>query len=687
MAPSTLGTFLRAFTFGHVRQLDRVLAQSLPRAWAAGAGPGDDRLVVDVDCFVGEVYGYKKQGAGYGYTHRLGYHPIVATRAGTGEVLHIRARKGSANTARGALRFVEELIPRVARAGASGEKLLRADSGFWNTKIMTRLQAAGWTYSIGVRQQKHVTAAIATIPDSDWTALADYPERGEAQIAETMLGDRRLIVRRTRLIGAQAELWPDWRHHAFLTNRTEPLELVEAEHRQHAVVELAIRDLKDQALAHFPSGQFLANAAWTVIAALAHNLLRWTTLIGLPDTIIPAARTLRRRLLTIPGRITRTARQVTLRMPARWPWHTQFLAALDRLRAVPRSPDPPTAVTTTIDAGPRPRPARTSPRRRDGLNWPHPPPTTAPTGPINPRSQDTPTSQPRPHATYRPATVDRGLAKSVASICWTTGRRGFHLRPRTVKTASVRRQPFASNRRRYIEIGANTCCTRLVRWKPRPPGRCQCRGYRRPARPRRASAARARLSRSPMISCPRGRRDAGATDLADLPRQESSAKSSTLRTLFKSSRRAPQEVMCRSSSWVWLISDGVAPAETSTIWFMPRCNVIGMRTDAPRIGTGVVVPFALASITCPFSGTEPGFARAEIAAGSLRGETMVIVTGVPPTSVEEPLASNCVYGDPGGGVAPDGTRHLTSAGRPVSSVAAVTNGVVRLRSQSYCAGG
>jgi hypothetical protein len=334
-APSTVGTFLRSFTFGHVRQLDRVLAESLVRAWAAGAGPGDGRLVVDVDSFVGEVYGYKKQGAGYGYTHKLGYHPILATRADTGEVLHIRARKGSANTARGALRFVEELIPRVARAGATGPRLLRADSGFWNQKIMTRLQQAGWTYSIGVRQQKHVVAAIAEIGEADWTPLPDYPERGEAQIAETTLGDRRLVVRRTRLVGAQAELWPDWRHHAFLTNRTDPLELVEAEHRQHAVVELAIRDLKDQALAHFPSGRFLANAAWTVIAALAHNLLRWTTLIGLPDTIIPTARTLRRRLLTVPGRITRTARQATLRMPARWPWHTQFITALDRLRALP----------------------------------------------------------------------------------------------------------------------------------------------------------------------------------------------------------------------------------------------------------------------------------------------------------------------------------------------------------------
>ena len=230
-------------------KVNRVLADSLRRAWAVGAGPGDDQLVVDVDSFVGEVYRYDKQGAGYGYTHKRGYHPIVATRSQTGEVLHIRARKGSANTARGALRFVEELIPRVQRAGASGPKLLRADPGFWNSKITARLQAAGWTYSIGVRQPPHVKAAIAVIPEQDWQALPDYPEGGEAQIAQTMLGRQRLIVRRTRLVGAQAELWPDWRYHAFLTNRTDAIEQVEPEHRQDAVVELAIRELKEQALA------------------------------------------------------------------------------------------------------------------------------------------------------------------------------------------------------------------------------------------------------------------------------------------------------------------------------------------------------------------------------------------------------------------------------------------------------
>jgi hypothetical protein len=334
-APSTLGTFLRAFTFGHVRQLDRVLTEALRCAWTAGAGPGDRRLVVDVDSFIGEVHGYAKQGAAFGYTKQRGYHPLLATRADTNEVLHVRLRKGSAGSPRGVLRFVDELIARVRRAGATGPGLLRADNSFWNNKLIARLERTGWQYSISVRLQAWVPAAIAAIPESDWRPLEDYPDDGEAQIAQTMVGQRRLVVRRTRLVGAQAELWPDWRHFAFITNRTEPLEIVEAEHRQHAVVELAIRDLKDQALAHFPSGHFNANAAWTVIACLAHNLLRWSTLIGLPGATVRAARTVRRRLLTLPGRLTRSARQWTLHLPARWPWQTDFIEALTRIRALP----------------------------------------------------------------------------------------------------------------------------------------------------------------------------------------------------------------------------------------------------------------------------------------------------------------------------------------------------------------
>ena len=334
-APSTLGTFLRAFTFGHVRQLDRLLAETLKRAWKAGAGPGSERLVIDVDSFVGEVHGYAKQGASFGYTGKRGYHPLIATRAGSGEVLHVRFRKGAANTQRGMPRFCDELIARVRRAGATGPCLLRADSGFWNTKVFDRLHEKGWQFSIGVRMTKPVTKLVAAISEEDWRVLKDYPETGEAQIAETVLSGRRLVVRRVRLVPAQGELFREWRHFPFATNRTEPITVVEAEHRQHAVVEQVIRDLKDQALTHFPSGDYDANAAWTVLACLAHNMLRWTTLLGLPGAVVRVARTMRRRLLRMPGRLTRSARKWTLHLPARWPWQNDFAAVLKRLRALP----------------------------------------------------------------------------------------------------------------------------------------------------------------------------------------------------------------------------------------------------------------------------------------------------------------------------------------------------------------
>jgi hypothetical protein len=337
MAPSTLGTFLRSFTFGHVRQLDRVLGQLLRRAWQAGAGPGAGRLVIDIDSFVGEVHGHTKQGAGYGYTSKLGYHPLLATRADTSEVLHVRLRRGAANTQRGALRFVDELLARVRKAGAAGQILLRADSGFWNNKVIARLRAQGCRYSIGVTMHKIVTARIALIPEHAWQPVADYPDTGVCELAETTLGDDRLIVRRVHLQAQedQAELFTYWRHFAFITNRTETMHHVDAEHRQHAQVELVIRDLKDQALAHFPSGHYSANSAWTVIACLAHNLTRWTSLIGLSDPTPRTAATLRRRLFTLPGRLTRSARRQTLHLPARWPWQTDFIEALTRIRALP----------------------------------------------------------------------------------------------------------------------------------------------------------------------------------------------------------------------------------------------------------------------------------------------------------------------------------------------------------------
>ena len=260
MAPSTLGTFLRAFTFGHVRQLDRVLDVALARAWEAGAGPGELPLVIDLDSFVGEVHGKQKEGASYGHTKQLGYHPILAVRSDTGELLHIRNRQGKANTQRGARRFVDELLARVRRAGHGGLIILRADTGFENYQLMGELDRQGVEFSIGVKQSKKIRALIDQIPDIDWVTVSDYPDSGEAQIAETTLGDWRLIVRRTRLLGAQAELFPDWRHFAFATNRNAPMLTLDTDHRDDAQIELAIRDLTEQAMAHFPSGKFAPTA-------------------------------------------------------------------------------------------------------------------------------------------------------------------------------------------------------------------------------------------------------------------------------------------------------------------------------------------------------------------------------------------------------------------------------------------
>ncbi len=189
-------------------------------------------------------------------TPQAGLPPNPRTRADTSEVLHVRLRKGAANTQRGALRFVDELLARVRKAGAAGQILLRADSGFWNKKVTARLREQGCCYSIGVTMHKIVTAQIALIADDAWHPVPDYPDSGVCELAETTLGEDRLIVRRVHLHAQedQAELFTYWRHHAFITNRTEPLHQVDAEHRQHAQVELVIRDLKDQALAHFRPG-------------------------------------------------------------------------------------------------------------------------------------------------------------------------------------------------------------------------------------------------------------------------------------------------------------------------------------------------------------------------------------------------------------------------------------------------
>lgn len=348
MAPSTLGTFLRAFTFGHVRQLDAVIAETIRGAWGLGAGPGGGRLVIDVDSTICEVAGKHKQGAGYGYTHVLGYHPILATWAATGEVLHARMRKGAANTQRGAKRFVEELVARVRRAGATGEIVCRFDSGFWSGDTIATLGRLDVRYTMAVRTNTQgIAGAIAAIDENAWVDI-DYTPDGQAQVAECVYGsgrgrhrvERRLIVRRTRLTDTtQARLWPDWRHFAFLTDLDGDVVTVDAFHRAHAVVELAIRDLKEGAgLEHVPSGKFFANAAWLACAVLAHNLIRWSAHLGgiTNDGELTVARTIRTKLLALPGRVVNRSGKHTLRLPARWPWAETFLTALERLRAIPQ---------------------------------------------------------------------------------------------------------------------------------------------------------------------------------------------------------------------------------------------------------------------------------------------------------------------------------------------------------------
>jgi hypothetical protein len=340
MAPSTLGTFLRAFTFGHIRQLDRVLAETLRRAWSLGAGPGGNRLVVDLDSTICPVCGKAKHGAGYGYTNQLGYHPLLATRAGTGELLHVRMRKGSANTQRGTKRFVEELVARLRRAGATGELIMRFDSGFWSNATIAALGRLDVGYTMGVRMVKSVVTAVSAIDEESWTPI-DYTCDGVAEVAECLYAGRRLIVRRTRLVGRHATLWPEWRHFAFLTDlEGDPVD-VDAFHRAHATVELAIKDLKEGAgMEHVPSGHFNANAAWLVCAALAHNLIRWTAMLGeiTPEEQLVVARTIRTKFLSVPGRLVTPGGRPTLRAPLEWPWARAFERALDLLRTLPPVP-------------------------------------------------------------------------------------------------------------------------------------------------------------------------------------------------------------------------------------------------------------------------------------------------------------------------------------------------------------
>ena len=345
-APSTLGTFLRSFRWGHVRQLDRVSRQLLARAWAAGAGPGDAPLTIDLDSIICETYGLAKEGARHhGYTGKRGYHPLLAIAAGTGDVLMSRLRQGRANTARGAAHFLRETVGRV-RYGAEPGANSRCAPTAASILTLSSPSAAGMNvrFSITIRQHKGLRELIEAIPEQDWTPIPYWMD-GAADVAETTYtpfqseadaAPVRLIVRRVKPTpGSQLALFATYSYHGFITDRDGEMLELEADHRRHAEIENAIRDLKyGVGLNHMPSGRFAANGAWLAVQVMAHNLARWTARIGLGERIA-TTKTLRRRFFALVGRITRSARRLTLHLPQHWPWETQFTRAMARLRAIP----------------------------------------------------------------------------------------------------------------------------------------------------------------------------------------------------------------------------------------------------------------------------------------------------------------------------------------------------------------
>ena len=336
MAASTVGTWLRSFTFGHVRQLDKVTGEILTRAWAAGAGPGDGPLTVDIDSTICEVHGYHKQGACYGYTHRLGYHPLLATRAEGGEVLHARLRKGAANTARGVARFVDELVARLRRP--RGQR--RVDL------------ADGLGVLVG---QAHPAAARPPGPLLDHGAPDQDGTRGDRGDPRAGLGRDRLPAGRGR--PGRRDRLP--RRPAGRASRAEPrrpaaavpnLALPRLCHRPRRHRHLAGRRSSPprRLRADHPRPQGGRRPGPSAVRPLRRqqrlaagrhpgsHLLRWTVTIGLgarDEQLV--AKTLRRTLLVLPGRLTRSARCWRLHLPAGWPWAHSFQMALARLRCIP----------------------------------------------------------------------------------------------------------------------------------------------------------------------------------------------------------------------------------------------------------------------------------------------------------------------------------------------------------------
>lgn len=350
-APSTFGTFLRSFTFGHVRQIDAVSSRLL-----AGLATVVPRLLtgteamafIDVDDTIRQVHGYKKQGVAYGYSGVKGVNAQVAALSSptcAPVIAAARLRKGNSVSGHGAARLIGDAVSAARAAGASGQVMVRADSGYYRQDVIAAALKAKAQFSVTARLDSAVTKAIAAIAPDAWTTIK-YPRAvfdedenrwvSEAQVAETFFTaftshpkarqvPCRLVVRRVARLNpagnhGQDELFTTWRHHAFVTNSTLSSVDADTTHRDHAIIEQVIAELKDGPLAHAPSGRFHANAAWLALACVAFNLLRAAGAAASPRHAKARWATLRTHLIAIPARIASSARRLTLHLPTDWPW-------------------------------------------------------------------------------------------------------------------------------------------------------------------------------------------------------------------------------------------------------------------------------------------------------------------------------------------------------------------------------
>ncbi|KZF06785.1 MAG: IS1380 family transposase [Rhodococcus sp. (in: high G+C Gram-positive bacteria)] len=377
-APSTLGSFLRQFRFGHVRQLDAVasrLLQALAEHTPLLAGIDTEPVMIDIDDSIIEVHGHGKQGSGYGYSGVRGLNSLITTVTTTSAAPVItaqRLRKGACGSARGAARMIADTLTTVDRlrhaatktntgiSGAPPKPLLRADSAYFGYPSIGAALRGGADVSITTGLNSVIRTAISSIDDDAWTPIrytnALYDVEADrwisvAEVAEipfTAFESQkkshhvpgRLVVRRIpdlrpKKDQGQGELFDVWRFHAFFTT-TDPaaIDTVAADrtHRRHAIIEQVHADLKNSALAHMPSGNFCANAAWLVCAVMAFNLTRAAaTLTGVPKLAKATTGTIRRTLICVPARIAYSARKITLHLPQRWPWETSWTALFDSM--------------------------------------------------------------------------------------------------------------------------------------------------------------------------------------------------------------------------------------------------------------------------------------------------------------------------------------------------------------------